>query len=79
MYHIKEPIWKDRSISIARFRVGPDGLDIAIDYKNRQGELVFPDIYHLSYEVAINHPGIPIRGISTYHVPIDILEIKNNK
>ena len=39
-YEIKEPIWKDKSIGIADFRLKND-LQVDILYKNKTNERVF--------------------------------------
>lgn len=42
---IREPIWKDRSISVAKTKVGRDGCLVEILYKDKSGKAVFPFKY----------------------------------
>jgi hypothetical protein len=70
---IKEPVWKNRSVSVAKTKV-PCVVEIA--YRDKAGNVVFPHKYFLSTETAVT------KGISTsaggtpcWNVRIDDLEI----
>jgi len=70
---IREPIWKNRSISIAKHKVG-EGCDIEIAYKDKYGNRVFPHLYFLSKEKALSCPTVLSGGTPCWNIPINELE-----
>jgi len=69
------PIWKTRSIGVARYRVNGD-LEIKIDYKTKDGQLLYPNTYFITKEQIQKYPTQMVRGVLLYIVPIDKLEIR---
>jgi hypothetical protein len=73
-YEIKEPIWKDKSIGIADFRLKND-LQVDIIYKNKTNERVFPDTYIIKNPNLINREYQIIFGNKIYKFLISELEV----
>ncbi len=75
---IKYPIWKTRSVGIAEHTLGRDGIDIEILYEDKQGNRIYPHVYHISRANIIKYPVQILRGfIKLRIVPIDRLEVKD--
>lgn len=73
---IKSPIWKDRSVGIAERTIGISGVDLEIIYKNKQGERLFPNTYHISREKIAQYPTKVVGSNTVLRiVPIKDLEI----
>jgi hypothetical protein len=73
-YEIKEPIWKDKSIGIADFRLKND-LQVDILYKNKTNERVFPDTYIIKNPNLTNREYQIISGNKIYKFLINELEV----
>ena len=73
-YEIKEPIWKDKSIGIADFRLKND-LQVDIIYKNKTNERVFPDTYIIKNPNLTNREYQIISGNKIYKFLINELEV----
>lgn len=75
---IKSPIWKTRSIGIAKYKV-TDDIKIDIVYKNKNGERLYPDSYVVKKHIAMSYPIQTLKsGIELYIIPIKELELANN-
>ena len=66
---IKEPIWKNRSVGIDSEKIGPI-LTVMIDYKDKEGALVFPHTYRMKGLVARTYPTMKIKGHDLHIIPI---------
>jgi len=73
-YEIKEPIWKDKSIGIADFRLKND-LQVDIVYKNKNNERVFPDTYIIKNPHLTNREYQIISSNKIYKFLISELEV----
>jgi len=73
-FEIKEPIWKDKSIGIADFRLKND-LQVDIIYKNKTNERVFPDTYIIKNPNLTNREYQIISGNKIYKFLINELEV----
>jgi len=73
-YEIKEPIWKDKSIGIADFRLKND-LQVDIIYKNKTNERVFPNTYIIKNPNLTNREYQIISGNKIYKFLISELEV----
>lgn len=72
---IHSPIWKSRSIGIAAEKI-TDDLSITIDYKKKDGEMLYPEKYFISRERAIKYPTQTIRNSIVLHIiPINELDL----
>jgi hypothetical protein len=72
---IHAPIWKTRSIGIARYKI-TDNLIVTIDYKTKDGNLLYPEKYAISKERALTYPTQTIRDNLILHIiPIDDMEV----
>ena len=49
--HIKEPYWAKKAVGIAENKIGK-GCVVMIDYKDKNGNYVFPGQYYLSENLA---------------------------
>jgi hypothetical protein len=75
---IHTPIFSTQSIGIAAHRITSD-LEIEIDYKEKKGERIYPNIYFMKKEDIIKYPTQIHRGIILYIVPIKDLKVKGDK
>lgn len=76
---IRSPIWASRSVGIAEHKIGLQGIDLEIIYKDKLGNRVYPFIYHINREKIIKYPIKVINDtIKLRIVPIADLEIKQN-
>ena len=71
---IHKPIWNLRAVGIAEHKIN-DGCLIEIDYIDREGNRLYPDIYYLSREKGLNSPVQFIKGNRLRIVKIAELEV----
>ena len=74
IYTIKTPIWKTRSIGIARQRLSDDLL-VEIEYKQSNGEKLYPHTYIVRKGSLDNYPIQIVKDNNLVIVPIEDLEI----
>ena len=73
-FRIRSPIWKDRSVGLDRDKLEIENV-VYIDYKNKQGEFVFPFRYKIDGAKARTYPTRNIgRGVNLAIIPIADLE-----
>lgn len=72
---IHTPIWKTRSVGIASYRA-TDDIQLKIDYRTKNGKLLYPDTYIIKKEEIIKYPTKMCKGTLLYIIPIDELKIK---
>jgi len=75
---IRVPIFKTRSIGIADYKITED-LEIYIDYRTKDKELLYPYIYSLTKEKAKKYPIQFKRGVMLRIIPIEDLTIKKER
>lgn len=74
---IREPLWATKSVGIAERAVSNQGVDLEIVYKNKSGERLYPNTYHISREKIAQYPTQTVgHGTILRIVPIKDLEIK---
>jgi len=66
---IHSPIWKTRSVGIADYKITDDIL-LEIDYKNQQGERIYPDTYFIKKQEAKKYPIQIIYNLELRIIPI---------
>lgn len=66
---IKEPIWKNRSVGIARDKITED-IEVEILYKDRFGNRIYPHIYKMTKTLALSHPTQIVKGRELKIIPI---------
>jgi hypothetical protein len=67
-------IWATQSVGVAEDKVDDD-LCIKIDYKNKFGDLLYPDMYFIKKEKVFSYPTQTWKGKKLYIIPIKDLEI----
>lgn len=72
---IRSPIWKDKSIGIADYKM-TDDMEITIPYTTKDGSKPFPYVYFISKAKAHQYPTQFIKGIQLHIIPIADLEIR---
>ena len=75
---ILEPLWKDKSVSIAKHKA-LGGCKVKIAYKDKYANKPFPHTYYLSEEKAKASKSVVAGGTPCWNVPISelgILEVK---
>ena len=75
---IHQPIWATRSVGIADYKV-TDDLEIKIDYKDKDGVLLYPEPRYISQKKAKGYPVMSVKGIVLRIIPIDKLELPKFK
>ena len=73
-YNISDPIWYNRSIGIADYRLKEDLL-VSITYQDRHGNRVWPDKYLVTKDFASQYPKQNIKGINLHIIPINKLPV----
>jgi hypothetical protein len=75
---IKKPIWNNRKVGIADFRVKSNrDIHMTISYKGEDGNLLYPYTYVMNSEKIRTYPTMDIRNnIKLYVVPISDFEVK---
>jgi len=53
---IKEPIWKDRSVGISRYKLVPGVNFVEIEYIDKKGVKVFPHLYGMDKNKIMGYP-----------------------
>lgn len=53
---IREPLWKNRSIGVAEYRMSEPTIKIEIIYKEKSGKRLYPGVYTISREKAMTYP-----------------------
>lgn len=72
---IKAPIWSSRSIGVAEFRMTDPVLRIQIEYKEKDGNKLYPGTYSISRERAMTYPSQVLpQGVKLRIIPIEDLE-----
>ena len=75
---IREPIWKTRSIGIAEHKIR-DVIEVEILYQNQFGERLWPDVYYINRNQALQYPVQDWRGIRLRIIPIADLEMLSGR
>ena len=73
-YSIKTPIWKTKSIGIAEQRLNDDLL-VKIEYKQANGDRLYPDTYIVRKNTTDNYQRQTVKGNNLIIIPISELEI----
>ena len=73
-YKIKTPIWKTKSIGIAEQRLNDDLL-VRIEYKQANGERLYPHTYIVRKNTTDNYQRQTVKGSNLIIIPISELEI----
>ena len=73
-YNISKPIWYNRSIGIADYRL-TDDLLVSITYKDQHGNRVWPDKYLVTKDFANQYPKQNIKGNNLHIIPINDLRV----
>jgi hypothetical protein len=73
---IHQPIWKTRSIGIAEHRI-VDDLIVEIDYRTKDGQLLYPHTYFIARAAAMRYPVQEMRGLRLRIIPIDDLVVRD--
>lgn len=75
---IKEPIWKTRSVGIARSKLYGD-ISVQITYKDRMGNRVYPHKYFMARDKALSYPVQTVRrNIDLKIIPIADFQVITN-
>ena len=69
MIYIIEPIWKNRSVGIAREKI-IDDIEVEILYKDKYGNRTFPGVYRMDREKALSYPTQIVKGKTLKIIPI---------
>jgi len=73
---VREPIWRDRSVGIAEDKINPkDYLLVKIEYRDRNGNELYPYYLMMGGSKALKYPIRYIRG----SVKLRIIPIKDFK
>jgi hypothetical protein len=68
------PIWKTKSIGVAKYKI-TDDLAIEILHKDNDGSRMYPGEYHISKDKALSYPTQKVRGGVILHIiPIADME-----
>ena len=81
-YTIHEPIWNggNRCFGVADFRLsGFEGIDVTCDYKNKDGEVVLPEIYGITSVKAKTFPHYYVKDVKIYKIPVTEFEVMEKK
>ena len=75
---IKKPLWDKRKVGIADYRVkGNATIYITIEYRNVDGNKLYPYTYMMETEKIRQYPTMTIKNnIKLHIVPINDFEIK---
>lgn len=79
---IREPIWNGgrRCVGVATFRLNADYVEIVIDYRDKAGKLVFPEMFRLKSSKAKGYPRKTVRnGVELVIIPIEDLDILGSR
>lgn len=74
LIEILAPRWKDKTVLIADWKVGPHNK-IVIKAKKQDGSRYFPEPFYMSGEKLQTYPTQPHATRSVYIVPLDDLEV----
>ena len=77
LFKIKSPVWGGRKVGLATYKVGQHN-EIRIEYKNSEGELVYPQPLYISGEQARQYPIQPVRSnpnVKLYVIPINDMKV----
>ena len=81
--NIREPIWKSRSVGLNVSDCNPETVvEITIDYKNKEGKLLWPKPFEMLARDIFGYPTQHVRGVTVHIVPINKLvrsSINNQK
>ena len=73
-YKIKTPIWKTKSVGIAKQRL-EDDLLVEIEYKQSNGDRLYPHTYIVRKDAVDKYPKQLVKGNNLIIIPIAELEI----
>ena len=71
-YKIREPIWKNYSVGLAESKLDENNT-VEITYKKKDGDRLYPGIYHIRKGLAMLSPVKMVRGVKLRIVMIDQL------
>ena len=75
-YLIRTPIWDNRSVGIATFRMlGHDFFDIKIGYRNKDGRLLYPSIHRIKVSEIVKYPTMKIGSVILRIIPIEDFKV----
>ena len=70
-YTINKPVWNTESVGIASRRlVTGTTMEITIDYKDAQGQLVYPYKYRMACSKMKRYPTQSVKGTVLHIIPI---------
>lgn len=74
---IKKPIWNNRSVGIADFRLNADICEVLVDYTDKDGKLLYPYVFQITGPKGRTYPKEQIKKspVHVYIVPIADLKI----
>lgn len=67
---IKKPLWDKRKVGLARYKLIGDMVNVIIQYRNKEGKLLFPHVYQISCSKARQYPIQVVKGVELHIVPI---------
>lgn len=77
LFKIKTPVWGGRMVGINKAKVGMHN-EIRIEYKNTDGELIYPQPFYINGEAVQKYEAKPLKkypNVYLYWLPINELEI----
>lgn len=74
-YYINTPIWKTRSVGLAKDKMNSDVLEVEILYRDKQGKRIYPHVYEINKEQSLRYSTQRIKGHILYLIPIEDFKI----
>ena len=77
LFKIASPRWKERAVGLDKNKVGTHN-EIQITYRNKNGDLLYPNSFYISGDNVRKHELQPIPNYSSvqvYIVPISNMEV----
>jgi hypothetical protein len=75
---IHEPIWKTLSVGLNN-KLLTDEIEVIIDYRTKDGKLLYPEKLYIAKERAKKYPLQKVRGVKVRIIPINQLRRENGK
>ena len=72
---IHEPIWKDNSVGVAERKIVGGGFFLRIDYKAKDGSILFPGTYWIATPKAMEYPRQMVRTRSGFALALRVIPI----
>lgn len=67
---IKTPVWDGRKVGIADFRLNCDMIEVLVDYRNKEGNLLHPYVFRMSCFKARQYPLEVVKNIPLRVIPV---------